>query len=278
MFEKRLVTTIILTLTVTFLIFRASWPVFLGVASLLAGLAQWEFYKMMDQRGMRPLLFFGLFAGVLLIVIQYVSIRYPSLERAFDLSAMTYFLIFIGAFLVVLSRFGQVEVISCISTTILGVFYVSWLFSFLVKIRFFHGVNGSWFVLFVILVTKSTDIVAYLAGSTLGRRKLLPAISPKKTIEGAVGGMAGAVLVGLLFYVLGAAKMAPLRLGEIIFLSFLFGFFSQLGDIIESALKRDAGLKDSGAWLPGVGGFLDVVDSLLVTAPLMYFYMVQRII
>lgn len=278
MFHQRFLTSIVLILLVPFLIFAAPWPLFMSVAILLVAAALREFYGMMDLKGLHPLVFFGIFSGVVLVFIQFISICYPRLDDRLDLSTLTYFLIVLGTLLVVLSRFGRVGVISCISATFLGIFYVPWLFGFLVKVRYFPGGMGHWFLLFVLLVSKVTDIAAYLVGSLIGKHKLVPAVSPKKTIEGAVGGILGAVGAGSLIFLGIKDHLKPFGWGDVLFLSILFGFFSQIGDIIESAFKRDAGVKDSGNVLPGMGGLLDLLDSILITVPLMYFYMVARIL
>ncbi len=278
MFQQRFLTSIVLIFLVPFLIFLAPWPLFLGMCIFLVSVALREFYSMMDKKGLYPLVFFGIFSGIIVILTQFVSIRYPAVNREFDLNSLTTFLIVMGVLLVVLSRFGKVQVISCIASTLLGVFYVAWLFSFLIKIRYFPGGMGHWFLLFVLLVTKVTDIAAYIVGSLIGKKKLVPSISPGKTVEGAIGGFLGAIGLGSLLFVLLKSKLAPLEWHDILFLSGLFGFFSQLGDIIESSLKRDAGVKDSGSILPGMGGFLDLLDSILITVPLMYFYMLGSIL
>jgi phosphatidate cytidylyltransferase len=278
MFQKRLATSLVLVSIITSLIVLAPWPRFVCVGVILLALALREFFYMMDQRGLSPLVFFGIFSGIVFFLVQFISTYYPFIEVSFDLTSLTTFLIVFGTFLVVLARFGKVALIPCIATTLLGVFYVAWLFSFIVKIRYFEGGMGHWFLLFLILVTKATDIAAYGFGSLWGKRKLIPMISPRKTVEGALGGMLGALFAGLVFFFFLAKQLWPLEFADVIFLSILFGFFSQIGDIIESALKRDAGIKDSGVILPGMGGVLDLVDSLLVTSPLMYFYMVQRML
>lgn len=278
MFQKRFLTSIVLISSVTLLIFFAPWPLFMGIGILLGSLALKEFFKMMDERGLHPLVFFGIFSGIVLFLVEFISIHYPSVETSLDLTPMTYFLIVFGTFLVVLARFGHVALIACIAATLMGIFYVTWLFSFMVKIRYFQGGMGHWFLLFLLLVTKSTDVAAYIVGSILGKRKLIPVVSPRKTVEGAVGGLLGALLMGLAFFGVWGSRLEPLRWTDIVFLSILFGFFAQIGDIIESALKRDSGIKDSGSIFPGMGGVLDLIDSLLVTGPLMYFYMVLRIL
>lgn len=276
MFEKRLFYTFFLILAVILFIFLAPWQVFFGIGLILTSLAQWEFYQMMDHRGFKPFLFFGTFCGLLVVTVQFISILNPVIEYKYELSGLTGFFVVFGTFLVALARFGKIELIGSIATTLTGVLYVAWLFSFLAKIRFFPAGDGNWFLLFVLLVSKATDVAAYVVGSTLGKHKLIPAVSPKKTVEGAVGGILGAVLIGSAFYIFGQKHLMPLRLSDVLFLSFLFGFFAQLGDIIESALKRDAQVKDSGGVFPGMGGMLDLIDSLLVTGPIMYFYLVQR--
>jgi phosphatidate cytidylyltransferase len=120
----------------------------------------------------------------------------------------------------------------------------------------------------VLLITKLGDIGAYLVGSRFGKTPLIPRISPKKTIEGAIG--------GLIFSILGAFISRPF-LGfsylHLIVLGIVFGIVGQLGDLSESLIKRDCQVKDSGKILPGMGGILDEIDSLLFTAPTFYFYM-----
>lgn len=276
MFQKRFLTSIFLIVGVTATILYAPKPFFMGMGTLLVIIALKEFYAMMDDRGLRPLLFFGTFSGVVLYNMQFVVIQYPWLEKSMDLSSITVFMIVFGTFFTVLSRFGKVPLIACISTTLTGIFYVAWLFSYIVKIRYFEAVQGNWLLLFFILVTKSTDMAAYCIGKLMGKTKLIPAVSPNKTLEGAIGGMIGSLLIGIAFYEIWRVNLAPLQLTDIVILCIVLGFFSQIGDILESALKRDAGVKDSGIIIPGMGGVLDVMDSLLITAPIMYFYMLLR--
>jgi phosphatidate cytidylyltransferase len=134
-------------------------------------------------------------------------------------------------------------------------------------------VDGRWWIAYLLVVTKITDVGAYFAGSLWGRRKLAPAISPKKTIEGAIFGLACAMAASLAFSLLGNyAGPFRLRTLEWLFLGGLLGAVGQFGDLSESLLKRDANKKDSNA-LPGVGGVLDLVDSILFNAPIIYIYL-----
>lgn len=133
--------------------------------------------------------------------------------------------------------------------------------------------RGPWFLLGAVLLVKSSDIGAYAVGMTVGRHKLIPWLSPGKTREGLAGGVATAALVGTGLAVLtpvgDSIAAIPLWLGAVA--GAVAALTGQLGDLAESLLKRDAGVKDSGAILPGMGGILDVVDSLLFAGPALYW-------
>jgi phosphatidate cytidylyltransferase len=148
-----------------------------------------------------------------------------------------------------------------------GVLYVGLALSFLVFIRFFPA--GEFFVLYVAVVTWAGDTGAYYSGSLWGRHVLAPAISPKKTVEGLLGGMALACTAALLAQ---AWFLPQLRLADALILGILLTGAGLLGDLCESAIKRNVGVKDSGGLLPGHGGMLDRLDSLLFTAPTFYYY------
>jgi phosphatidate cytidylyltransferase len=130
------------------------------------------------------------------------------------------------------------------------------------------GDNGLALLLMLLLLVWGADIGAYAAGKTWGRRKLLPAVSPGKTVEGACGGLAVCMLVGLGFSFW--LELTPLASVSLVLLSLLTGMVSVLGDLLESMLKRERGIKDSGQLLPGHGGVLDRIDSLTAAAPVFY--------
>jgi phosphatidate cytidylyltransferase len=140
-------------------------------------------------------------------------------------------------------------------------------------VLYMEGVDGRWWITYLLVVTKITDIGAYFGGNLWGRRKLAPNISPKKTIEGAVVGLGCAVLASFIFH-LCSEYTRYFRLGvyEWVFLGLILGAVGQFGDLSESLLKRDANKKDSNA-LPGLGGVLDSLDSILFTAPIIYIYL-----
>ncbi len=151
--------------------------------------------------------------------------------------------------------------------------YVPWLLNFIQKINFFPGLDGRYFVLYFILITKFSDSGAYIAGTLFGRHKMIPRISPGKTWEGFVGAIILASAASLIFVHFAAEKMAVMTWGHALVLGVLLSVTAVIGDLIESIFKREAGVKDSGRLFPGVGGLLDVLDSLLFNAPLMYVYL-----
>ena len=126
-------------------------------------------------------------------------------------------------------------------------------------------------LMYALLVVWSTDIGAYQIGSMMGKNKLAPAISPNKSVEGAIGGILSAVVVTLIYLLLFPAKeFFPYNTGVMILFTMLFSMVGQLGDLVESAIKRHYGVKDSGSILPGHGGILDRFDSLLFVFPFMH--------
>lgn len=146
----------------------------------------------------------------------------------------------------------------------------------LYQVNFYFGEGDPQFgpnwLLYLLLVTKISDMMGYFVGSRLGRTKLAPTISPKKSVEGAIAGLVGATVVSFLFYYFAAVDITLI---ESIFLGIATGALAQLGDLSESLLKRDAQVKDSGN-IPGLGGILDVADSLLFTTPFILLYLNYR--
>ncbi|MBW2574967.1 MAG: phosphatidate cytidylyltransferase [Deltaproteobacteria bacterium] len=150
---------------------------------------------------------------------------------------------------------------------VLGVIYIPFFLSFLVLIR--NGDDGVSWIFFLLIVVFLGDTGAFYTGSYLGKHKLCPAVSPHKTIEGSVGGLAVNVCAGALFKFF-FFPLFPWGLSIIFFLS--IGVAGQVGDLFESELKRVSNIKDSGALLPGHGGFLDRIDALLFAAPIAYCF------
>ena len=145
--------------------------------------------------------------------------------------------------------------------------YVPLLTSFMVLLR--GGAGGQWWILFLFAVIWGNDIFAYYTGRSIGRHKLSRVVSPKKTIEGAIGGLVGGIVVAVVFRY---ALFSDRGVVELAVLALLLGLVGQAGDLFESMIKRSAGVKDSGFIVPGHGGILDRIDSLLFCLPLLYCY------
>ncbi len=166
---------------------------------------------------------------------------------------------------------------AAVGAAVFAFIYLGLMFGFVLALRREHS---AWVVLAVLLITKSCDIGAYFTGSLIGRHKLIPWLSPGKTWEGLLGGMclSGLVAVGCLFVARSAWGSSP-SAPDIVLLPWwmaagagvLFGLTGQAGDLVASVLKRDARLKDSGRTLPGFGGLLDVLDSVLLVAPVAFW-------
>jgi phosphatidate cytidylyltransferase len=163
--------------------------------------------------------------------------------------------------------------IQAIAVTLFGLMYVPWLFNFIQKITYFQGVDGHLYLLYFLVVTKFSDIGAYCVGSVLGRHKMIPRISPGKTWEGFAGAVVVSTGISVAFAHLAGNRLAGMNLVHAAILGIILSMAAVIGDLIESLFKREAGVKDSGRLFPGIGGILDLLDSLLFNAPLMYLYL-----
>ncbi len=242
---------------------------FLWLVDLIIVLGLREFYAMTAAKGYRPYRLLGILCA--LAVSWHVYHGGPAISFPLTLTLLL-------VMALELFRKGQAHPLNHIAITILGVLYVGWLASHLVLLRQLPQQAGAAdqlgarAIFFVAAVIWSADTAAYLVGITWGRHKLLARVSPGKTIEGTAGGLAVSILVGMVCSVTFASFMTPAG-GALLGLG--LGICGLLGDLVESLLKRDVGLKDSGASLiiPGHGGVLDRFDSLLFAAPLAYYYL-----
>ncbi|MBN8247494.1 MAG: phosphatidate cytidylyltransferase, partial [Verrucomicrobia bacterium] len=160
-----------------------------------------------------------------------------------------------------------------IATTLLGLMYVPWLLNFIQKINYLDGVDGRFYVLYLLVVTKFSDVGAYCVGSLIGRHKMIPRISPGKTWEGLAGAVVVSTTASVLLAQAAGGRLKEMNLGHALAIGLILSLGAVIGDLIESAFKREAGAKDSGRLFPGIGGILDLIDSPLFNAPLLYLYL-----
>jgi phosphatidate cytidylyltransferase len=284
-FARRLFSTVILWGVVLGALFSGSRAlsdvVFVSVMTLLAIVGLIEFYGLVEKEGMVCFKGWGVFGGVLLMVGTFLHLEgllpgihgSPSRVNDFEVSFLILFVLGL-CFRQFLSR-SNTKGILAISTTLLGLMYVPWLLNFIQKIYLFPGLgsDGKFYVLYFIVVTKFSDSGAYVVGSLIGRHKMIPRISPGKTWEGFVGAIVVSTGASLLFAHLAGPRLAGMTWIHAIILGVILSVSAVVGDLIESIFKREAGVKDSGRFFPGIGGILDLLDSLLFNAPIMYLYL-----
>jgi phosphatidate cytidylyltransferase len=255
--------------------------VFLAIILLLAVSGLMEFYGMVQRLHYACYPKLGLCGGVLLILFTFVCVsgqfgsRPVTPSRMNDRETMFLILFVLGLCLrQFMSRRVSTGIIA-ISTTLFGLMYVPWLLNFIQKINFFGqaGVEGAYYVLYFVLVTKFSDCGAYAVGSLIGKHKMIPRISPGKTWEGFGGAVVVSTAASVLCARLAGSHLAGMTLTHSIILGVILSLSAVVGDLIESLFKREAGLKDSGHLFPGIGGILDLLDSLLFNAPIMYLYL-----
>jgi len=211
----------------------------------------------------------GFYPSVKMIYITEVVFAIIAYFQRFDLVAAALSFAAIATFMWILFK-GRQPYIANVATTVLGMVYCGWFPLHLLFLRNLESArfdDGLGFVVMMFIAILLTDTGCYYAGTHFGKHKLAPVISPNKTIEGSIGGIICAVI---------GAMVIGWYLGLEWYLSFTAGLlctiFAQIGDLSESLIKRDAGVKDSGDILPGHGGFLDRCDSFILTIPVMYYF------
>ncbi len=225
-------------------------------------LGQLEFYRLYYPVGKRGLILLGLLCGGLIVLHFYEPGLFLDREV---LTAL------VGAVLLyqLAAQKDLTTTLTDAAVSMLGIFYVGWLLGHLILLRNLD--QGEYLIFFLFLVTWAGDTGAYYVGKGFGRRRMAPNVSPNKTVEGAIGGWLASVLVA----VLAQRWFLPIiSVPDSLMLGGLLGIVGQLGDLTESMFKRGAGVKDSGHFLPGHGGVLDKLDSLIFTAPVLYYYLI----
>jgi len=263
-FIKRTISTLILVTVIAFVVYGFPEWLFCGVVVLfiLAGLA--EFFNMAEAKNIFVFKKFGIIVGGLIPIAVFAANYTPALR---DIWPLVIVFVCLFAFGLQFSRKGkdQDHLIS-MGLTLFAFLYIAWFFSFFIKIRALD--NGRNLIAFVILIVKGTDIGAYLIGSKIGKNELIPRISPNKTKEGTIGGIVVGMVIALVF----GKMLTDFSYVNILVIAFILSVCGQLGDLAESLMKRDCQVKDSGGIFAGIGGSLDLIDSLVIAAPIFYGY------
>jgi phosphatidate cytidylyltransferase len=274
--QQRLIVGSVTAALAMVLIYLSASPVFklvfVGCVILVACTALWEYYQIAIIKGFKPLTRAAIISTIVYLLSAFVSTQIESLKALPELILIFIFLFFFVYYFVVADPNPMVN----LAITMFGFVYVTVMLAYIIYINYFfsieHPQDGRWWLVYLLAVTKMTDVGGYFIGKNFGRIPLAPRISPKKTREGALGGLVFAIGTSLLFYALTQffdLTSLHLTLWKSLWLGLLIGCIAQFGDLAESLLKRDAGVKDSSD-IPGLGGMLDVVDSLIFTTPLVY--------
>lgn len=276
--NRRLLISAILIVIVAFLIAFSTSPfvsllLMLSVAGL-AGVGTWEYAQLAINKGIQSTVRWMVAAAIAEVIALYASLVFV------DFPQLPILVLAVALVMFFLLHFRETtNALLTIAMEFFGVVYVAAPLSLMLGVLYpisHQGVSqeGRWWLVYLILVTKITDVGAYFVGRLWGKTKLSPTLSPKKTVEGAIAGFCSAVIASFLIHYAGQQFFDghfSLSFTESIWLGMLIGIFGQIGDLAESLLKRDADVKDSNT-LPGLGGVLDMVDSLLFTTPIVYFF------
>jgi phosphatidate cytidylyltransferase len=268
------VASAVLFVPLLILLARAGGFAFLGFVVMQIFMGLVEFYRMMRAKGLRPVVWLGQAAAFIVVVMAYR----PHTPNAAFLATMALMLVLALA----LRRPERKNIVESLAVTAFGVLYVGWLSAHFVLLRELPWragldyADGGWIVLYAFLVTWSCDVGAYFVGRTFGRIRPWGAISPRKSLEGSVGGFFFAILgawLGSRVFMHSASGVPWLRTWDVLAIGALVGVCGQVGDLVESLLKRDAESGDSSDLIPGHGGVLDRFDSLYFGAPIVYYYL-----
>ncbi|MCH9612252.1 MAG: hypothetical protein S4CHLAM102_07380 [Chlamydiia bacterium] len=277
--KKRLgIGTVLVLLLIFAIVFSQNFVVQFIIALVVLGVTLtciWEYGRLLKRKECAFPLYLLSALAIIWVVANYLIILFPAYKLVLPVVAAGIF------FTLFIYHFQRVEnSIVDIATSFLGLFYILFPLTMMLNILypasfFSHPQDGRFWIAYLLIVTKSTDVGAYFTGKLLGGVKLAPSVSPGKTVSGAIGGLIAAVGLSVVFFLI--ANVLPygyftLDFTQSLVLGGLMGLFAQLGDLTESLLKRDAQIKDSNK-LPAFGGALDLTDSLLFTTPILFIYL-----
>lgn len=257
--KKRLMMSVVFVSIAVATIFWSPEWLFFAVVQTFGLLALNEYLSLVEKKGIESSRVMSLIFGALFPIAAYYSAE-PLVLGTATLSML------VANF----RKEAREKALITTAVSLFGILYVPCLFSHLIKLR--HLDHGSALIFYLILLCKGGDAGAYFTGKKYGKVKLIEHISPNKSIEGAIGGF----LTTLALSMISKMYLPWLSFGHLFILGILIGVISQVGDLAESLIKRDVGVKDSGQ-IPGLGGVLDVLDSIIFVIPLVYYYILYSI-
>jgi phosphatidate cytidylyltransferase len=269
-FLTRLFSTLLLWAVMGYAIWAQNNGLFLGMAAFFSVATALEYFRLMGQQSYGRL-------GMVLTVGYWVGVYlWPTHGYALDLAVLVLALQ-LSFLLVYRSGLEGAATLLRVFSTVGGVFYATVCFGFLLRLADYpahtHTFPGIYLLLFCIMVTKFSDMGAYAVGSLMGRHKMIPHISPAKSWEGLAGAFLGGGAAACILMAWVPGQLAPLTWGTALLIAPVLVLCAVSGDLAESVMKRCVAIKDSGHTLPGIGGVLDLTDSLLFTAPVLYAYL-----
>jgi phosphatidate cytidylyltransferase len=284
---KRVLTAAALVPVVLLILFKAPWPLFVLAISAVVILTLREYLNVTEAYGIKPFRWMS-YVLAILVMLTFTICNFPWLVPWFlrgvlSWSDLCYLLAVIYGVPVVFRKDMRMAVPAA-AMSAFGVIYIAASLGLLIRLR--HLPQAEYLIVFILFSVWGGDIAAYYVGKNIGRRKLAPVVSPNKSWEGAIASVVASVGIALLVFHFrdsinalfthepDAPTLQPNRLGwaEIVLLGLITNVAAQFGDLFESALKRGAGVKDSGALLPGHGGLLDRIDALLFAVPVVWYY------
>ena len=263
MLRQRVITALIgLPILIAAIWFGTPWFTLLMAAIAFVGIR--EFYRMATSADIQPLTYFGIVCAVLLAFIPHCQYT--------QAAPLLLTLVIVISLIWSLFRLPRERAFHNWAWTIAGILYIGWMMSCWVGLRILE--NGLEWVFFAALTTIASDTSAFFVGRAWGKRRMATTISPSKTWEGAVGGFLGAIALALILKAIFSLPplFLPINYWQAALLGAAVSIFAQLGDLVESLLKRNTGTKDSGKLLPGHGGILDRIDGFLFSGVLVYYF------
>ena len=274
MLKKRVITGLWgIPLLIAAVWFKQPLPWFTLLIAIWGLLAVFEFYKLAVGAKLQPLTYFGLVWTLFFILSPHFNDDFLQLSGQPLMPLLLTLAVVLPLIWLIFRRQKEGAFIGW-AWTIAGILYMGWLLSHLVALRGLD--DGRNWVFLALAANFASDTAAFFTGRALGRHKLAPSISPGKTWEGAIAGVLGAIIVSLLFTIPSPLSL-PLGYWQAIVLGLLVSLFGQLGDLVESLFKRNMGVKDSGRLLPGHGGALDRIDSVVFAGVVVYYYVIWAI-